>query len=694
MIERPTDIPAPEPERRPHAVEVHGDTRIDEYAWLRDRQDPAVIAHLEAENAYTAAVTAETMALQDTLFSEFKARVQETDQSVPVRKGGFDYLTRTVEGLEYPIHVRYRAGDSTRTETVLLDENREAAPHDFFRLGIFDISPDHRYLAWAEDIDGGELYTLRVRDIETGRDADDVIPDVYYGTAWASDNRTLFYTRTDDAMRPHQVWRHQLGTDPATDVLVFEEPDEHFFVGVELTKSEGYIVIALHSTITSEAWVVPAEQPTEDFRLVAKRRSGVEYSLEHDPGDPASGRDERFLIVTNLDAENGRLVAAPVSSPDWERWETVVPHRVHVKLEGIELFRHHLVLAERQAGNEQLRILNLRDGSERIVDPPEAVCSIGLDANPELDTDVMRFDYTSLVTPASVFDEHLDTGERTLLKRQPVHGGYDPADYRTFRTWATAPDGVAVPVSVVHRRDLTLDGTNAALLYGYGSYEHSIDPTFSALAVSLLDRGVVFAIAHVRGGGELGRSWYEHGKFLEKRNTFTDFIAAAEHLIAEGYTNPDRLAIRGRSAGGLLMGAVVNLRPDLFRVVSAEVPFVDSLNTMLDETLPLTVGEWEEWGDPLHDPVYYEYMKGYAPYENVAAVAHPAILALGGLNDPRVSFWEPAKWIARLRSRDTGARVHILKTEMGAGHSGPTGRYSAWRDEAFVYAFLLDQLGV
>lgn len=690
----PAEPTPPVADVRPVSTEFHGDVRVDEYHWLRNREDPAVLAYLDAENAYTDVVTAPTLALQEELFAEFKARIQETDQSVPVRKGGYAYLTRTELGLQYPIHVRTRVDDPTQAETVLIDENAEAAGHDYFRLGIFDVSPDHRLVAWAEDTDGSELYSLHIRDIDTGIDGDDLIEDVYYRTAWARDNLTLFYTRTDDAMRPHQVWRHVLGTPTDHDVLVYEEPDDHFSVGVDLSKSEEFIVISVHSTIKSEIRVVDARRPTDPFRIVAPRRAGIEYGVEHDPGDPDTGRAPRFLITTNLDAENGRLVAAPVDDPDWANWVDVVPHRATIKLEGTELFRRHVVLMERERGNEQLRVLHLGDGSEHLIEPPEAVCSIGLDANPEFDTDLVRFHYTSMITPGSVYEEDLETRERTLLKRQPVLGGYDPDHYETFRLWATAPDGTGVPMSVVHKRGVARDGNAPAVLYGYGSYEHSIDPTFSALRVSLLDRGVVFAIAHVRGGGELGRPWYEHGKFLEKGNTFTDFIACAEHLIAEGYTTSDRLAIRGRSAGGLLMGAVVNLRPDLFRAVSAEVPFVDSLNTMLDETLPLTVGEWEEWGDPLHDPAYYTYMKSYAPYENIAAVEHPAILALGGLNDPRVSYWEPAKWIARLRTRTTGHHRLVLKTEMGAGHGGPTGRYASWRDEAFVYAFLLNELGV
>jgi oligopeptidase B len=685
---------APIAEVRPTTTTFHGDSRTDDYAWLRDRNDPAVTKYLEAENAYTEATMRPTLGLQTRLFEEFKARVQETDTSVPVRKDGFDYVSRTVEGLQYGIHARIRADDASRTEQILIDENIEAEDHEYFSLGAFDVSPNHGRLLWAYDTDGSELYTLRVRDLTTGVDEPDEIPEIYYGTAWAHDNATFFYSKTDDAMRPYQIWRHHLGTPVADDVLILEEPDEHFFAGVDLTKSEDFITISLHSSLTSEVWLLDAHDPTGEFRLVARRRPGVEYGVEHDPGDVASGRAPRLLIVTNDDAVNGRLVEAPIDQPDAAHWRDVVAHRVDVKLEGVEIFRRHLVLAEREAGNEQLRIVNLAEHTERMVEPPEAVCSIGLNANPEIDTELMRFDYTSLVTPASIFDEHLDTGERTLLKQQPVRAGYNPANYVTGRLWATAADGTLVPISYVHHRDFVPDGNAPALLYGYGSYEISIDPGFSALRVSLLDRGVLFAIAHVRGGGELGRLWYEHGKFLEKRNTFTDFIACAEHLIAEGYTSAARLAARGRSAGGLLMGAITNLRPDLFAAVSAEVPFVDSLNTMLDDTLPLTVGEWEEWGDPVHDAVFYQYMKSYAPYENVDAVAHPAILALGGLNDPRVSFWEPAKWIAKLRATTTGSKPMLLKTEMGAGHGGPTGRYAAWKDEAFVYAFLLQSLGI
>lgn len=682
------DQPAPPvAARRPHPLVAHGHERNDEWFWLSDRENPEVIAYLEAENAYTKAVTAHTEPLQEQLFEEIRSRIQETDASAPVVDGDWWYFSRTVEGLQYPIHCRRPIGSDAEGDhvQVLLDENVLAEGHDFFSLGGFETSPDHRLLAYATDTTGGERHTLRFRDLEAGADFEDVVEDVYYGLAWANDNRTVFYSRPDKAMRPYQVWRHTLGTPAHDDVLVFQEDDERFFAGVERTRSGQLIFVEVRSKVTTETRFIPADDPTAEATVIHPREQDLEYYVDH------SG--DRFFIVTNADgALNAKLVEAPVDSPGRASWREVVPHRPEVKLEGITALARHLILSERERGLQRLVVRSIADGSSHAVEQPEPVFTVSAGDNHVFDTDVIRFYYTSMVTPMSAIDYDVTTRSRTVVKQTPVLGGFDAAQYTTDRIWATAPDGVEVPISILHRRDTPLDGSAPALLYGYGSYEISIPPTFSSVRLSLVDRGFVFAIAHIRGGGDLGRPWYDGGKLLNKRNTFTDFIAAAEHLIDQGYTSPDRLACRGGSAGGLLIGAVVNMRPDLFRAAVAEVPFVDCLTTILDASLPLTVIEWEEWGNPVESPDVYEYMRSYTPYENVEPKEYPALLVTAGLNDPRVSYWEPAKWVAKLRATKKGDQPLLLKTEMGAGHQGPSGRYDAWKDEAFVYAFLLDNL--
>jgi oligopeptidase B len=661
---------------------LHGDERVDDWYWLRDRDDPQVTAYLEAENEYTAAMTAHSAELQERLYEEIRGRIQETDETAPVLHGGHWYFRRTVERLQYSIHCR-RTGAADGTEAVLLDENELAEGHGYFRLGVLTVSPDHSKLAFSVDTSGGERYTLRIRDLESGRDLPDEIPDTYYGLAWSSDSQTVFYTRPDDAMRPHQLWRHLLGTDPAEDVCVYEEPDERFFLGVHRTRSGAFVVLELESMITSEVRVLAADDPEGEFRIVEPRRQGVEYSLDH--------RGDRFYLVTNDEAPNFRLLETPDDSPGREHWRELVAHRKDVRLLGVDAFAGHLALYERADALRRIRVVDPETCEGDAIEQPEPVyVAMGGD-NREFDTDALRFVYTSLVTPPTVVDYHVRSGTRTIRKREPVLG-YEPERYATSRTWATAPDGERVPVSLVYRRDRPRE-PGPALLVGYGSYEASSDPTFSAASISLLDRGFLVAIAHVRGGGELGRSWYEHGKLEHKRNTFTDFLACAEQLVAEGWTVPAQLAARGGSAGGLLMGAVLNLRPELFGAVVAEVPFVDVVTTMLDESVPLTVIEWEEWGNP-NEPRFYETMKAYSPYDNVEAKEYPPLLVTAGLNDPRVAYWEPAKWVAKLRATKTDANPLLLRTRMGAGHAGPSGRYERWREEAFVFAFLLDALGV
>ena len=679
----------PVAKRVPTVRQLHGTESPDDYAWLRDRDDPDTLAYLRAENDHTEAVMAGTEDLREQLFQEIRSRVRETDMSVPARKGDWWYATRTEEGRQYPIHVRWGA-DVEPQEEVLLDQNALAEGHEYFALGAFSVSHDHRLLAYATDTTGAEVYQLRVRDLTTGQDLPDVVERTYYGTTWANDGRTLFYTRPDDAMRPFQVWRHTLGTPSDDDVVVYQEDDERFFVGVGKLRTQRYIVISARSKITTELRVLDADDPTAEPRVVAGRRQGIEYALDHG-WHPERG--ERFYIVTNDGATNFRLVEAPVDDPGPERWVDVVAPDPDVKVEAVDAFAGHLVLYERAGAVERIRVLRLADGDLHVVGQPEPVYSAWAGVNLEYDTATLRYNYTSLVTPTSVYDYDLDQRTRDLKKRQPVLGDFDPDGYETARTWATATDGTRVPISVVHRRGVPCDGSAPCLLYGYGAYELSVDPTFSSARLSLLDRGVVFAIAHVRGGGEMGRAWYDRGKLADKANTFTDFVACAEHLVAEGWASPTRLAARGGSAGGLLMGAAANLRPDLFAAVVAEVPFVDVLNTMLDPTLPLTVTEWEEWGDPRQE-AFGRAIGAYAPYENVRPVPYPAMLVTAGLNDPRVSYWEPAKWVAKMRATATGGGPIVLKTEMGAGHSGPSGRYDAWRDEAFVYAFVLRALRV
>jgi oligopeptidase B len=675
----------PVAKRLPVERRVHGETVVDEYAWLRNRDDPEVIAHLERENAYLREVLAPTAGLRQTVFDEIKARTQETDLTVPVRKGPWWYYGRTVEGQQYAIQCRRTEAGDAATEQVLVDFNEVAGDSPYLGVGTFDVSPDHRIVAYSVDFDGAELFTMRFKDLESGAQLPDEIPGTYYGTAWSADSDTFFYVTPDEARRPYRLWRHRLGTDVSADELVYEEEDQRFFLGVHLSRSERFIVLGLDSMVTSEAWVLPADDPAGEFRMVEPRRAGVEYDVDH--------QGDRFLIVTNDQAQDFRLVEAPVVSPGREHWRDVIPHVPGTRIQGAEAFAGHVVVHLRRDGLTGLRVIRTADGATHDVEFDEPVYTVvAAGDNPEYDSTLYRFHYTSLVTPASVYDYDLDARTRALRKRQPVLGDFDPDRYESRREWATAPDGTAVPVSLVRRRDRP-DGPAPTLLFGYGAYEASMDPGFSIARLSLLDRGVTFAIAHVRGGGELGRSWYEDGKLLRKRNTFTDFIAAADHLIARGYTRPDLLAARGGSAGGLLMGAVANLAPERFRAIVAEVPFVDNVNTILDPTLPLTVIEWEEWGNPAADPEAYRYMRSYSPYENVDRHPYPAILATAGLNDPRVSYHEPAKWVARLRATATGATPVLLKVEMGAGHSGPSGRYDAWHDEGLVLAFVLDQLG-
>jgi len=695
----PADTEYPAARRVPSDRVFHRDTFIDEYAWLGDKDNPETIAYLEAENAYTEAMTAGQAELRNAIFGEIKSRTRETDLSVPARKGRWWYYTRTVEGKQYGVHCRREVrpddsgppvspdGSALDGEEVLLDGNELAGDSQFFSLGAFQVSPDGGLLAYSTDFTGGERFTLRIKDLVTGQTAADEIPDTFYGAAWSLDGSALFYVTVDDAWRPYRVWRHMVGSPAADDVIVHEEADEKFRVGVGLTRSERFLLLSVASTMTTEAWLLDASRPQDSFQVVLPRRQGVEYEVEHQVG--ADGSD-RLLILHNDHAENFQLDSAPLSDPADRT--PVVEHASDTRLLGVDAFAGHIVVYFRRAGLTGLRIIG-SDEAERDVAFPEPVYTVSPGGNPDYFSRLFRLGYASLVTPDSVYDCDTETGALTLLKRRPVlplPGGqeYRPGDYEQHREWATASDGTQIPVSLVCRKGTARDGSSPFLLYGYGSYEISIDPSFSIPRLSLLDRGFGFAIAHIRGGGEMGRRWYDDGKLLHKKNTFTDFVACAEHLISQGWTSPSRLIARGGSAGGLLMGAVANIAPRDFGGIVAQVPFVDALTTILDPSLPLTVGEWEEWGDPLHDPAVYEYMKSYSPYENVTDQVYPPILAVTSLNDTRVLYREPAKWIARLQATGRGGPF-LLKTEMAAGHGGRSGRYDAWHEEALVLAWIV-----
>ena len=694
---------APVARRIPSERIHHGDTFTDDYAWLADKDNPETIAYLQAENAYAEAATGGQAALREAIFGEIKARTQETDLSVPTRKGGWWYYSRTMAGKQYAVHCRRAVrpddtgppmaadGAPLDGEEVLLDGNELAGDEKFFALGALVSSPDGRLLAYSTDFAGNERFTMRIKDLATGTVLPDEVPNTFYGCAWSLDGSALFYVTVDEAWRPYRVSRHIVGTPAADDVIVFEEPDERFWVGVGLTRSERYLQISVASKLTSEAWLLDATQPAGAFGVVLPRRHGVEYSIEHQIG---TGGADRLLILHNENAENFELAVAPLADPAAST--PLIAHRADTRLLGVDAFADYLAIYYRRDGLTGLRIIR-GDGTSHEIAFAEPVYQVHPGSNPEYQSDQFRLGYVSLVTPDSVYDCDMATGDLTLLRRRPVlprpdGTEYDPAGYEQFREWATAADGTRIPISGVCRKGAPRDGSAPCLLYGYGSYEISADPGFSIPRLSLLDRGFSYAIAHTRGGGEMGRRWYDEGKLLRKTNTFTDFVACAEHLVSEGWTSPSRLVARGGSAGGLLMGAVANLAPQAFGGIVAQVPFVDALTTILDPSLPLTVTEWEEWGDPLHDPQVYKYIKSYSPYENIGDQVYPPVLAITSLNDTRVLYREPAKWIAKLQAAGRGGPF-LLKTEMAAGHGGRSGRYDAWREEAFVLAWVTSTVG-
>ena len=686
-------MPPPRAPQRPHRLEKYGDVRLDDYYWLRNREDPAVRAYLEAENAWLGESLAHASGLEETLFEEIKGRIRQTDMSVPYREGAYLYHRRYAEGREYAIHCR-RILDrgAPGREEVVLDVNAVAAGHAFCDVGSHRVSPDGRLLAYAVDTVGRRRYTIRFRDLQTGRDLPDVIPDVTANIAWAAGDDAVFYARQDpETLRPYQILRHPLGGDARDDRAVYEESDPEFSCSVWRSRSRRYILIGSFQTVTTEISCLDAADPEAQPITFLPRERGHEYEIEHYRG--------RFYIRTNADARNFRLMETDEERPERPHWRALLPHREDVLLEGFALFRGHLVAVERRAGLTVLRVRPWSGPGEHEIAFDEPAYAAGLGVNLEPDTATLRFHYSSMVTPESVYDYDMAARTRTLRKREEVLGGYDPSRYETLRLEATAADGVQVPISLVRRRSGAGESGAAAaqapplLLYGYGSYGISMEASFSSPRLSLLDRGFAFAIAHVRGGEELGRWWYDNGKLLRKKNTFTDFIACADHLVATEHAAPDRLFAMGGSAGGLLMGAVVNMRPDLFHGVVAQVPFVDVLTTMLDETIPLTTGEYDEWGNP-NEPHAYEYIRSYSPYDNMQPVTWPHLLVMTGLHDSQVQYWEPAKWVARRRAMqpDDGRRL-LLKTNMEAGHGGASGRFRRYRELALQYAFLLDLVG-
>lgn len=699
--------------RKPVERSHHGDTVVDDYEWLRDKEDTEVLAHLETENRWTQQQTAHLADLRGSIFDEIKARTKETDLSVPTRKRGHWYYSRSFEGKEYGASCRVAVTDpddwtaplpaedcapdrpALPGEEILLDLNELAEGHDFFSLGGSSVTPDEKLLAFATDTTGDERYTIRVKDLTSGDLLDDVITDTLGGATWDPTGQAFYYTTVDDSWRPDKVWRHTLGTPQADDQLVFHEADARFWVGVGRSRSDRFLMIVAGSKTTTEFRFQDADAGTVDapFQLFCAREEGVEYSLEH----AVIGGEDTFLVLHNGSGPDFEIATSPAAPTPRDSWIPLVPHDPRVRLEDVDAFAGHLVVHQRSEGLTQLRILDLDEkgvADDYLVSFEDEVYTIGSGSNPEFDQPVVRLGYTTMISPPTIYDYDIRSRKLTLVKQAPVLGDYDPGDYQQQRLWATTPDGTRVPISLALPAGAEPDGTLPTLLYGYGSYEASMDPYFSISRLSLLDRGAGFAIAHVRGGGEMGRHWYDDGKLMAKQNTFTDFIACSRHLRDTGWSAPDRLVAEGGSAGGLLIGAVANQAPELFAGLVAQVPFVDNLTTMLDSSLPLTVMEYDEWGNPEASAEAYAYIKGYSPYENVAAVDYPPILAETSLNDTRVLYVEPAKWVAKLRATAVGRRDFLLRTEMSAGHGGVSGRYKAWHDRAFSLAWILDRLGM
>lgn len=679
-----TKISAPSAEKIPYELTLHGDTRIDNYYWLNQRENPQVITYLESENAYTEALMKHTEELQETLFQEIVGRIKQDDKSIPYMDNGYFYYYRYIEGGEYAIHCR-KKGSLEAPEEVLLDINKLASGLDYYSASGLSVSPDNTILAYGVDKVSRRKFTITFKNLKTGELLPDLIPNTTGRAVWANDNKTVFYTLKDDALRPYKIFRHVLGTATELDQEIYHEADNKFGCYVYKTKSKKYIVLNSDSTLSSEYHFLDAGLPEGEFKIVQPREKDLLYSLDH--------FQDHFYIRTNFQADNFRLMKTPVTRPSLENWREVIPHREDVLLQQFELFRDYLVINEMKAGISSLRVIKWTDFSEYTIDFGEEAYKAHISTNLDFNTEVLRCGFSSLITPSSIFDYNMTTSEKKLLKQDEVMGGFDPKEYTTERLFAKARDGIQVPISLVYKKSLLKDGENPLLLYGYGSYGSSMYPTFRSNRLSLLERGFVYAIAHIRGGQEMGRWWYEDGKLLKKKNTFTDFIDCADYLIAQKYTNPEKLFAMGGSAGGLLMGAVVNMRPDLWKGVLAGVPWVDVITTMLDDSIPLTAGEWDEWGNPVNKE-YYDYMLSYSPYDQVKAQDYPAMLVTTGLHDSQVQYWEPAKWVAKLRALKTDGNLLLLHTNMSAGHGGQSGRFRRHRETALEYAFILDLLGI
>ncbi|MCF8275494.1 MAG: S9 family peptidase [Flavobacteriales bacterium] len=669
----------------PYEMTIHDHTRTDNYFWLNDRENPEVIKYLEEENAYTENALADTKQLQEDLYKEMRARIKEDDESVPYKDNGYFYYTRFEEGKEYRLHCR-RKDSIESPEEVFIDENELAEGHDYFSLGGIEISDDNKIAAFGIDTVSRRLYTIHFKNLETGEMYYETIPNCSGGGAWAKDNKTFFYIAKDtETLRTNRILRHELGSDVHTDVEVFKENDETFTCYAWRTKSKDYVMIGSFQTVSSEFQMLDAGNPTGKFKMIQPRERDHEYSVSH--------FEDKFYIVTNWNAKNFRLMETSVDKPSKENWKEVIAHRPETMLEEVEIFKNFMVVAERTNGLPELRVINQKTGDEHYLNFGEEAYTSYLGTNMDFDTEVLRYGYSSLTTPWSTLDYNMSTKEKTLLKEQEVLGDFDRTNYQTERVMVKADDGTQVPMSIVYRKGLKMDGSNPTLLYAYGSYGSSTDPYFSSVRLSLLDRGFVYAIAHIRGGQEMGRSWYEDGKLLKKKNTFTDFINCGEYLIENKYTTNNDLFAMGGSAGGLLMGAIVNMRPDLWKGVVAAVPFVDVVTTMLDESIPLTTGEYDEWGNP-NEKEYYDYILSYSPYDNVEAHDYPNMLVTTGLHDSQVQYWEPAKWVAKLRVNKTDYNLLLLHTNMEAGHGGASGRFEALKETAMEYVFMFKLSGI
>jgi len=677
-------IKPPVAEKITKELTIHNDIRIDNYYWLNERENPKVIEYLEAENAYTSTMMKDTEGLQEKLYDEIISRIKQTDMSVPYQKSGYYYYTRFEEGKEYPLYCR-KKGSLEAEEEIMLNVNDMADGHDYFHVAGPTVSSDKNLIAYGVDNVSRRKYTIQFKNLATGEIFQDKIPNTTGRATWANDNKTVFYALKDNTLRPFKIMKHVLGADVSADEEIFHEADVTFGTGVYKSKSDKYIIIACGSTLSTEYRILDADTPDKSFKIFQPREKDLEYDIDH--------FGDFFYIRTNYKAKNFRLMKTHVNRTAKKFWTEVIPHRDDVLFTQFELFKDFLVVGERKEGLTQIRVIKWDGSKEHYLDFGEESYSAYISTNPEFDTDLMRFGYTSLTTPRSTYDYDMNSREKTLLKRQEVVGDFDPDNYFTKRLYAAAKDGIKVPISLVYRKGLEKNGDNPLLLYGYGSYGSSMDPRFQANILSLLDRGFVFAMAHIRGGQEMGRWWYEDGKLLKKKNTFTDFIACAEYLIAEKFTNPEKMFAAGGSAGGLLIGAVVNMRPDIFKGMIAQVPWVDVVTTMLDDSIPLTTSEYDEWGNP-NDKEYYDYMLSYSPYDNVEAKEYPAMLVTTGLHDSQVQYWEPAKWVAKLRDMKTDRNLLILNTNMKAGHGGVSGRFRRYKETALEYAFMLKLLGI